>query len=74
MSATGLAERWDPVRGLRIRSLAIGDPEGPLVILVHGLGLAGASMADMARHLARSTASSSPTFPASARVSTRPAP
>lgn len=52
MTGHGLAERWDTVRGLRVRTLVIGDPEGPLVVLVHGLGLAGASLADMARHLA----------------------
>jgi pimeloyl-ACP methyl ester carboxylesterase len=52
MSGAGLAERWDTVRGLRMRTLVIGDPEAPVVVLVHGLGLAGTSMADMARHLA----------------------
>lgn len=52
MSGTGLAERWDTVRGLRIRTLVVGDPEGPVVVLVHGLGLAGESLAEMARHLA----------------------
>jgi 2-hydroxy-6-oxonona-2,4-dienedioate hydrolase len=52
MNALELAHRWDIVRGLRVRSLVTGDPEGQVVILVHGLGLASESLAEMARHLA----------------------
>jgi 2-hydroxy-6-oxonona-2,4-dienedioate hydrolase len=50
--AAQLAHRWDTVRGLRMRSLVVGDPEGPVVVLVHGLGLASESLADMADALA----------------------
>ena len=51
MTGPPLAERWDTVRGLRMRSLVVGDPEGAVVVLVHGLGMASESMADMAVHL-----------------------
>jgi 2-hydroxy-6-oxonona-2,4-dienedioate hydrolase len=50
--APQLAHRWDTVRGLRMRSLVVGDPEGPVVVLVHGLGLASESLAEMADALA----------------------
>ncbi len=50
--APQLAQRWDTVRGLRVRTLVTGDPEGPVVVLVHGLGMASESMVDMAVHLA----------------------
>lgn len=47
-----LAERWDTVRGLRVRTLVAGDPQAPPIVLVHGLGLAADSMSDIARNLA----------------------
>lgn len=47
-----LAHRWDVVRGLRVRSLVVGDLNGQSIVLVHGLGLASESLADMATHLA----------------------
>ena len=51
MTGLQLARRWDEVRGLRMRSLVVGDPEGQPVVLVHGLGLASESLADMASAL-----------------------
>lgn len=50
--APPLAERWDTIRGLRMRTLVAGDPRAPVVVLVHGLGLASESLADMAAELA----------------------
>lgn len=47
-----LASRWDTIGGLRVRTLVAGDPEGPVVVLIHGLGMASESMVDMAVHLA----------------------
>lgn len=52
MNGTQLAHRWDDVRGLRVRSLVTGDPRGQVVVLVHGLGLASDSLAEMAEALA----------------------
>jgi 2-hydroxy-6-oxonona-2,4-dienedioate hydrolase len=52
MSGLQLAHRWDDVRGLRMRTLVTGDPEGQPIILVHGLGLAADSLAEMAAALA----------------------
>jgi 2-hydroxy-6-oxonona-2,4-dienedioate hydrolase len=52
MNRVEMAHRWDTVRGLRMRSLVAGDPEGPVVVLVHGLGLASESLVEMADHLA----------------------
>lgn len=47
-----VGERWDGIAGLRVRSLVAGPRDAPVVVLVHGLGLAADSMADVARHLA----------------------
>lgn len=52
MIEQGITERWDAIEGLRVRSLVAGDRSAPVVVLVHGLGLAAESLADMARHLA----------------------
>ena len=46
-----VGERWDGLAGLRVRSLIAGERGMPVVVLVHGLGLAADSLADMARHL-----------------------
>jgi 2-hydroxy-6-oxonona-2,4-dienedioate hydrolase len=51
MTGLQLAHRWDEVRGLRMRALVAGDPEGQTIILVHGLGLASESLAEMAAAL-----------------------
>lgn len=47
-----VAHRWDRIRGLRMRTLITGDPEAPVVVLVHGLGMASESLVDMATELA----------------------
>lgn len=52
MTTPPLAERWDVIRGLRVRTFVAGDPDGPVIVLVHGLGMASESMLDMAVHLA----------------------